>query len=148
MSKNVLNQKNINAEAAKLAEAHEFIEELENGYDTLIGERGVNLSGGQKQRISIARALLTKPRIIIFDDATASVDAGTEENLQNSINLISGKSTKIIISQRISSVMKADKIIVLEDGQIVELGSHTELIERPGLYKEIYQSQFALEAAS
>ena len=135
-------------EAAKLAEAHNFISELEKGYDTLIGERGVNLSGGQKQRVSIARALLTKPRILIFDDATASVDAGTEENLQNSINHISAKCTKIIISQRISSVMCADKIVVLEDGKIIESGTHQELIERPGLYKEIYQNQFALETAS
>ena len=135
-------------EAAKLAEAHSFIEELEKGYDTLIGERGVNLSGGQKQRVSIARALLTKPRILIFDDATASVDAGTEETLQNSIHHISEECTKIIISQRISSVMNADKIIVLADGKIVENGTHKELIERPGLYKEIYQNQFALETAS
>ena len=135
-------------EAAKLAEAHEFVMELEKDYDTLIGERGVNLSGGQKQRIAIARAVLTKPRILIFDDATASVDAGTEENLQNAINGISQKSTKIIISQRISSVMRADKIIVLEDGKIVELGTHEELIERTGLYKEIYQKQFALDLAS
>ena len=135
-------------EAAKLAEAHSFIEELEKGYDTLIGERGVNLSGGQKQRVSIARAILTKPRILIFDDATASVDAGTEETLQNSIHHISEECTKIIISQRISSVMSADKIIVLADGKIVENGTHKELIERPGLYREIYQNQFALETAS
>ena len=135
-------------EAARLAEAHDFIDELENGYDTIIGERGINLSGGQKQRVAIARAVITKPRVLIFDDATASVDAGTEENLQNSINDISADSTKIIISQRISSVMRADKIIVLEEGKIVAQGTHAELIEKPGLYREIYQKQFALDMAS
>ena len=131
-------------EAAKAAQAQEFIVELPQGYDTIVGERGVNLSGGQRQRIAIARALVVRPRLLILDDSTSSVDIETELKLQEALDrLLAEKaaSTRIVVAQRISTVLRADKIVVLERGRIVAMGTHGELLGTSPLYREIYQSQ-------
>lgn len=127
--------------AAQAACAHDFISALPEGYDSLIGERGVNLSGGQKQRVAIARALLLNPRILILDDATASVDTETEFQIQQALKrLMQGRAT-FIIAQRLLSLKHADEIVVLEHGRIVQRGRHEQLLEQPGLYREIYDLQ-------
>ena len=128
--------------AAKMAQAHEFIEELPQGYDTLVGERGLGLSGGQKQRIAIARAILADPRIVILDDATASVDMETEHKIQEALKELMKGRTTFIIAHRISSVKDADIIIVLDRGRIVERGTHEELLAAGGMYRRIYDVQF------
>ncbi len=130
-------------EAAKVAHAHEFIEGLENGYGTVIGERGVKLSGGQKQRLSIARAVLRNSPILILDEATASVDMETEKLIHDAIDKVIKNRTTIIIAHRLSSIKKADKIIVLDDGGIVEMGTHNQLIKENGLYSKLCSLQFA-----
>lgn len=127
-------------EASKIANIHEFISGLPDAYDTKVGDRGITLSGGQKQRISIARTLLTDPSILVFDDSTASVDAETEAQIQEALNILSEGRTTIIISQRISSVHYADRILVFDAGKIVQDGSHSELINSKGLYQQIYQT--------
>jgi ATP-binding cassette subfamily B protein len=126
---------------ARAAQAHEFIDELEEGYDTVIGERGVSLSGGQRQRIAIARAFLTDPRILILDDATASVDSKTERLIQEAMRQLCEGRTSFVIAQRFSTVKHADVILVLKEGRIVERGSHEELIQRSGFYSEIVAHQ-------
>lgn len=129
-------------EAAKLADAHEFISNLPDGYDTVLGERGLGLSGGQKQRISIARAICMDPSILILDDATSAVDMETEFKIQGAMrNVMKGRTT-FIIAHRISSLKHADEILVLEDGEIVERGTHEQLIQRNGLYQRVYKIQF------
>jgi subfamily B ATP-binding cassette protein MsbA len=130
-------------QAAVDAYAHEFImEDLPDGYDTLIGERGVKLSGGQKQRLAIARALLADPRILILDEATSSVDTEAERIIQAAINrLVKGRTT-FVIAHRLSTIVNADQIVVLEDGEIVERGTHKELMDLDGLYKQMYEMQF------
>lgn len=128
-------------QAAKAAQVHEFILELSQGYDTQIAQRGVNLSGGQKQRIAIARAILRKPKILILDDSTSSVDVETETKIQTAMAEMIKGSTSIIVAQRISTVLNADKIIVLDKGKIVAQGKHAELMESSSIYKEIYDSQ-------
>jgi ABC-type multidrug transport system fused ATPase/permease subunit len=127
--------------AAKAAQAHAFIMSLPSGYDTPLGERGVNLSGGQKQRLAIARALLLNPRILILDDATSSVDMETEYEIQRALNVLMEGRTTFIIAQRLSSVRNADQICVLSEGQIVERGTHAELLSLGGLYTELYHLQ-------
>jgi len=127
--------------AAKAVQAHPFISELPDGYETHIAARGVNLSGGQKQRIAIARAILMKPPILIFDDSTSSVDVETETKIQDAIEEISAESTTFIVAQRISTVLRADKIIVLELGKIAAEGDHRTLIQTSPIYREIYESQ-------
>ena len=127
--------------AAKAAQAHDFILELPNGYDTELGQKGVNVSGGQKQRISIARALIQNPNIIIFDDSTSAVDSITEKKIRQSLGEFHNSCSKIIIAQRISSVKDADKIFVLKNGKIVAQGNHNKLMETSLDYQEIYQSQ-------
>ena len=126
---------------AHLAAADGFIEKMPEKYDTIIGERGVGLSGGQKQRIALARALAVRPSILILDETTSAVDMETEKFIQNSLKNLDFPCTKIIIAQRISSSENADKIIVLKDGKIEDIGTHKELIEREGYYREIYELQ-------
>lgn len=133
--------------AAKAAQAHDFIMKLPEGYDTLLGQRGVNLSGGQKQRISIARALLIRPQILILDDSTSAVDLGTESRIQKALKELMKQSTSFLIAQRISSVLEADKILVLEDGQIAAAGTHRELMAASPVYQDIYRSQLGKEEA-
>lgn len=127
--------------AAKAAKAHDFIMEMPEGYDTIVGERGVSLSGGQKQRIAIARALLLDPRILILDDATSSVDSETEHEIQEALSALMEGRTTFVIAQRLTSVREADQILVLDGGRIVERGSHVELLQRDGFYRELYDLQ-------
>jgi ATP-binding cassette subfamily B protein len=127
--------------AAKAAAAHDFIMSFPAGYDTPVGERGTTLSGGQKQRIAIARALLLNPRILILDDSTSAVDVQTELQIQQALDRLMKGRTSFVIAQRISTVVNADKILVLEKGRIVAEGTHAELIENSPVYAEIYRSQ-------
>jgi ATP-binding cassette subfamily B protein len=127
--------------AAKAAQAHEFILGLPEGYSTQVGQRGVNLSGGQKQRIAIARALLIQPAILILDDSTSAVDVETEARIQEALDELMQHSTAFVIAQRISTVLTADKILVLDDGQIVAEGTHRQLLASSPIYREIYDSQ-------
>lgn len=127
--------------AAKTAQAHDFITSFPDGYDTFIDQGGVNVSGGQKQRLCIARALLKKPKIIIFDDSTSAVDTATEANIRECFKTDLKDTTKLIIAQRIGSVKDADRIIVLDDGKIVGMGTHSELMKSCETYREIYYSQ-------
>ena len=131
--------------AAQAAQAHEFIMGLPQGYETVLGQRGVNLSGGQKQRISIARALLMKPSVLIFDDSTSAVDLGTESRIQKALRERMQETTSLIIAQRISSVMEADRILVLEDGTVAASGNHRELMANSPVYRDIYRSQLGEE---
>lgn len=128
-------------EAARAAAIHEVIETFPEGYNTVVGEKGVTLSGGQKQRIAIARTLLKDPRILILDDSTSSVDTETEVQIQAALNRLMAGRTTFIIAHRVQTVMRADKIIVLEDGRIAQMGTHAELLAQPGLYREIYEIQ-------
>ena len=127
--------------AAKAAQAHEFIEGFTHGYDTIVGERGVTLSGGQRQRVAIARALLMNPRILILDDSTSSVDTQTEKLIQAALDTLMEGRTTFVIAHRLSTVRRADMILVMDQGQIVERGTHDELLSRGGLYKEIHDLQ-------
>lgn len=129
------------AESARTAQADDFIRRRPESYETLVGQRGVNLSGGQKQRLAIARALLPKPRVLILDDSTSAVDVHTEARIQDALAVSTQEQTRIIVAQRISSVTKADRIIVLDDGSIVGDGQHAELLGQCPLYREIYESQ-------
>jgi ABC-type multidrug transport system fused ATPase/permease subunit len=133
--------------AAKLARIHDFIESLPEGYNTLVGERGITLSGGQRQRITIARALLSKPRILILDDALSFVDAKTEDEIQQAITDAMKDKTSFIIAQRLSTIKNADRIMVFDNGQIVEFGTHRELIVKDSVYRRIYETQFLEKAA-
>ena len=135
--------------AAKAAQAHDFITAFPAGYDTVLGQRGVNVSGGQKQRIAIARALLVEPAVLILDDSTSSVDVDTEARIQENLDALMGEQgnngtplkTCFIIAQRISTVLNADKILVLDEGGIAAEGTHDELMASSAIYREIYESQ-------
>lgn len=129
--------------ATKLANAHEFIERLPKGLDTQIGDRGIMLSGGQRQRIAIARALLKNPQILILDEATSALDTVSERLVQQALDELSRERTTIVIAHRLSTIQKADQIAVMERGQVVELGTHEELLKRGGQYSRLYSTQFA-----
>jgi ATP-binding cassette subfamily B protein len=124
---------------ARLAQAHEFVERLPKGYDTVIGERGITLSGGQRQRLAIARALAVDPRVLILDDATASVDASTEARIRLGLREAMDGRTTLIIAHRLSTIALADEIVVLDEGRIVARGVHEELLQSSGVYREIYE---------
>ena len=126
---------------AKLAGAHEFVTGLDDGYDTQVGERGESLSGGQRQRIAIARALLREPEVLVLDEATSHVDNETERQIQESIDALAGERTTLAIAHRLSTVRNADTIVVVDDGRVVEQGSHEELVERDGLYADLWRVQ-------
>jgi len=132
--------------AAKLARIHDFVETLPDGYNTIVGERGITLSGGQRQRLTIARALLTNPRILILDDSLSFVDAKTEQAIQEAIEEAMKGRTCFMIAQRLSTIKNADRIMVLDSGEIAEFGTHSELIVKDGIYRRIYETQFLEKA--
>jgi subfamily B ATP-binding cassette protein MsbA len=128
--------------AAKQADLHDFILTLPDAYDTKIGEDGIKLSVGQKQRLSIARAILTDPKILILDDATSALDSQTEANVQQALEHVMQGRTSIVIAHRLSTVVNADKIVVLDKGEVVDIGTHEELVNKPGVYRTLYEEQF------
>jgi ATP-binding cassette subfamily B protein len=127
--------------AAKFAHVHHNIVDFEDQYETILGERGINLSGGQKQRISLARAVIKKPDLLIFDDSLSAVDTQTEETILNNIKEQLAGVTSIIIAHRLSSITDCDRIIVFEHGSIMEIGNHLELLEKKGIYSEMFEKQ-------
>ena len=129
---------------ARRADAAEFVEKLPEGYDTIIGERGVGLSGGQRQRIALARAMAIRPSILVMDDTTSAVDSETEQYIQEQLRNLPFECTKFIIAQRISSMRDADLILVLQDGRITESGTHKELLEKRGYYWQTYCLQYGI----
>ena len=131
--------------AAKLAGADEFIQKLPKGYDTFLEENAANLSGGQKQRLAIARALLTNPPILIFDEATSALDPESEEVIRRNLRAIAKGRTVLIVSHRLSIISHADSIIVIDNGEISDSGSHQELVSRPGIYQEFWNQQMSAE---
>src|SRR5699024_10226537 len=127
--------------AAKAANAHEFIEALPEKYDTLVGERGVKLSGGQQQRIAIARVFLKNPPILIFDEATSALDLESEHTIQEALEKLAADRTTFIVAHRLATITHADRIVVIEDGRISEIGTHAELMRKQGSYYDLYQVQ-------
>jgi ATP-binding cassette subfamily B protein len=134
-------------EAAKSAHIHDFVSSLPDGYDTLVGERGLKLSGGEKQRVAIARTILKNPPILIFDEATSALDSHTEKAIQQELKQISANRTTLIIAHRLSTIVDADRIIVLDGGRVIESGSHRELVEQGGRYAEMWRLQQEREQA-
>ena len=128
-------------EAAKLSNCDDFVKNMPNGYDTVIGENGIKLSGGEKQRLSIARAILKKSKIILLDEATSSLDAETEDKIQKAINYLTKNKTTIVIAHRLSTVLNSDKIYVIDSGNVVAKGNHNELLNTSSIYKNFYDKQ-------
>jgi ATP-binding cassette, subfamily B, bacterial MsbA len=135
-------------QAARVAFAHDFIKELPQNYDTLVGERGIFLSGGQRQRIAIARAVLVNAPVLILDEATSALDTESERLVQKALANLMENRTSIVIAHRLSTIRKADKIVVMERGRIVETGTHIELLEKGGVYKKLYELQFLEDETS
>jgi ATP-binding cassette subfamily B protein len=136
--------------AAQLAHLHDFIQSLPDGYDTVVGERGLKLSGGEKQRVAIARAVLKRPRIFLFDEATSALDTRTERTIQENLRDVSRGTTTVIIAHRLSTVVHADQILVLDQGRVIERGSHDALLRDGGHYAALWlrqQQKLELEAA-
>jgi subfamily B ATP-binding cassette protein MsbA len=129
-------------EAARLANAHDFIEEMPEGYDTIIGERGITMSGGQRQRIGIARAIIRGAPILILDEPTSGLDVVSEAIVSEALHRLMIGKTCIVVTHRLATIRKADVIFVLKDGQIVERGNHEQLLAKRGLYRELYDTQF------
>jgi subfamily B ATP-binding cassette protein MsbA len=129
----------------RIAHCDEFVERFEKGYETVVGERGVRLSGGQRQRVAIARAILADPRILILDEATSSLDSESEALIQDGLRSLRQGRTTFVIAHRLSTIRTADQILVLERGRIVERGTHEELLEREGRYRELYDRQYRIE---
>ncbi|HKE55212.1 MAG TPA: ATP-binding cassette domain-containing protein, partial [Pyrinomonadaceae bacterium] len=132
-------------EAARVAFAHDFIQELPHGYDTIVGERGIFLSGGQRQRLAIARAILVNAPVLVLDEATSALDAESERLVQRALNNLVRDRTTIVIAHRLSTIRRANVIVVMEAGRIIETGSHSDLLARGGQYKRLYELQFADE---
>jgi subfamily B ATP-binding cassette protein MsbA len=132
-------------QAARIAHADEFIEQFENGYDTIVGERGIKLSGGQRQRVAIARAILADPKILILDEATSSLDSESEALIQDGLRSLRRGRTTFVIAHRLSTIRSADQILVIEDGEIVERGTHEELLARYGRYRQLHDKQYRVE---
>jgi ATP-binding cassette subfamily B protein len=135
-------------DAAQAAHIHDFIESLPDRYQTRVGERGLKLSGGEKQRVAIARAVLKNPRILVFDEATSALDSATEKGIQGELDRIAQGRTTLVIAHRLSTTMNADQILVLEQGRIVERGTHRELLDRGGLYATMWALQQEEERAA
>jgi subfamily B ATP-binding cassette protein MsbA len=131
-------------EAAQTANAHQFIQQMSDGYQTLIGDRGVKLSGGERQRLAIARAIFKNPQILIFDEATSALDSESEILVQEAIDRMMKGRTTLVIAHRLSTVQHTDKIVVIDQGRIVQIGDHKSLVEKEGLYKKLYQMQFKI----
>ena len=129
--------------AAKLAHAHDYIQSLENGYDTIVSEGGDNLSQGQKQLICIARIMLTKPPMLILDEATSNIDTRTELLIQNAFNTMMEGRTSFVVAHRLSTIVNSDLILVMNKGNIIEQGTHKELLKKQGFYYNLYNSQFS-----
>ncbi|MCA9913139.1 MAG: ATP-binding cassette domain-containing protein, partial [Anaerolineae bacterium] len=128
--------------ACKAANIHDFIAGLPDGYDTVVGERGYRLSGGEKQRVAIARVILKDPRLLVLDEATSSLDSQSEALIQEALGRVQQGRTSIVIAHRLSTILAADHILVLDRGEIVESGTHVELLEANGLYADLYETQF------
>jgi ATP-binding cassette subfamily B protein len=128
--------------AAKAANIHEFIMGLPDGYDTVVGERGYRLSGGERQRIAIARVVLKDPRILVLDEATSHLDSLSEEQIQNALQHVMKGRSSLVIAHRLSTILAADQILVMDQGRLVEQGTHAELLEQNGLYTSLYETQF------
>jgi ATP-binding cassette subfamily B protein len=134
--------------AARLAQVHDFVMRLPDGYDTRVGERGLKLSGGEKQRVAIARTILKDPRILILDEATSALDTGTEQEIQAALRAVAADRTTIIIAHRLSTVVDADRIIVLDHGQVAEAGTHAALLAQGGIYARMWAMQAEQQEAA
>ena len=130
--------------AAKAANIHDFIAELPDGYDTVVGERGYRLSGGERQRIAIARVILKDPRILVLDEATSHLDSISEALIQDALQHVMKGRTSLVIAHRLSTILAADKILVMDKGQLVEAGTHDELLQKGGLFASLYETQFRM----